>query len=199
MQMDDREGAAADAAEAVILDRDDPAAKALLGVTDARAEAPGGRDRLPQRGGRRAVRRTQPIARVWPRHRRPRGDADAALATLIAGIAAAPASGGVAQRRHPAVGSTARFHTADAACRGSARRRRGGRLLLRPQGHALSSLGRHAEASGCLCRGTEARSATIPMCAISWLPPAICRVRRALPSSISAPCSTAMPIASSCT
>ncbi len=53
MQMDDKEGAAADAAEAVILDSSDPAAKAMLGILMLELKRPDGCRRLPRRGGYR--------------------------------------------------------------------------------------------------------------------------------------------------
>ena len=104
MQMDDREGAAADAAEAVILDRSDPAAKALLGMLMLELKRPA--DAIACLAEAVAAEPANPAyCEGLAAAQEAAGDADAALATLIAGIAAAPARVAVAQRRRPGLGS----------------------------------------------------------------------------------------------
>ncbi len=196
LQMDDSEGAAADAAEAVILDNDDPAAKALLGILMLELKRPA--DAVACLGEAVAIDPGNPTYREGlAAALDAAGDADAALATLIAGIAAAPGAGRTAQCRHPAVDSSARLHHRLAARRGGSRRRRHGRMPVRPDGPCTVQSRPPCGGRRRLCRGTEAWSGRSPMCGTSSLPRAPCRSRRAHLSSISAPCSTAMPIASS--
>ena len=199
MQMDDREGAAADAAEAVILDRSDPAAKALLGIADARAQAPGGCDRLPRRGGCRRAGQSRLSAKVWPRRRKPRATPMRPLPRSIAGIAAAPAR---VQLRNAAILVSVRRRDFTTAVRLAEEGRIAGvadACLFGLKGHALSSLGRHAEAVEVLRRGPEARSRRSLCAASRGRLGRRARRRSAHRSSISAPCSMATPIASICT
>ena len=145
-QVGDKAGAVADAAEAVILDRHDPASKALLGVlllelgraTDAvscLAEAVAANPAHP--AFLEGLAAAQQAA----------GDPDAATATLAAGIAAAPDSAAlrnaatllaVSQRDFDAA-----VRLAESACSDGI----ADACLLGLKGHALSSLGRHAEAA----------------------------------------------------
>jgi predicted TPR repeat methyltransferase len=146
MQMDDREGAAADAAEAVILDSRDPAAKALLGIlmlelkrpVDAVAclsEAVSGDPANPAyREGLAAAQEAS-------------GDAEAASATLDAGIAASPAR---VELRNAAILLSVRRRDFTGAHRLAEEARVAGvsdACTFGLMGHALSSLGRHAEAA----------------------------------------------------
>jgi predicted TPR repeat methyltransferase len=145
-QLGDKAGAAADAAEAVVLDRRDPTAKALLGVlllelgraTDAvtcLAEAVETCPAHPafREGLAAALQAT--------------GDADAAMGTLSAGIVASPGS---AALRNAAVllavtrrEFTGAVQLAEQACSEGVADAR----LFGLKGHALSSLGRHTEAA----------------------------------------------------
>jgi predicted TPR repeat methyltransferase len=145
-QMDDIVGAAADAAEAVVLDRHAPSAKALLGV-------------LLLELGRHAEAATclgEAVA-ADPAHPGYReglaaaqaadGDSDAAFATLAAGVAAAPGS---AALRNAATRLALRqrdftnaVQQAEQACSDGVADAR----LFGLKGHALSNLGRHAEAA----------------------------------------------------
>lgn len=146
VRLGDREGAARDAAEAVILNRDDPVAKALLGAlmldlgrpADAIACLSEAVSSSPANPGYR-----EGLAAAQEAH----GDAEAALATLNDGIAAAPSWVGL---RNAAILLSVRrrdfngaIHLAEAA-----------RVIgvadacsFGLMGHALSSLGRHAEAA----------------------------------------------------
>ncbi len=145
LQTDDAPGALADAAEAVVLDRSDPAAKALLGIvllehrrtddalaclTEAVAGEPGNPAYL------RGLAAAQEAS----------GDPDAALATLSAAIAAAP---WWADLRNAAILVCVRRRDFIAASRLAEQARLAGAAdactfgLL---GHALSSLRRHTEA-----------------------------------------------------
>ncbi|HEY7581141.1 MAG TPA: methyltransferase domain-containing protein [Acetobacteraceae bacterium] len=145
LQSDDAAGALADAAEAVILDRSDPAAKAMLGVVllehgrvdDALtclAEAVAAAPADP--GYRRALAAAQEAG----------GDPDAALVTLDAGISAAPSC---AELRNAAMLICVRQGDfAGACCVAEAARRAGtaDACTFGLLGHALSSLGRHTDA-----------------------------------------------------
>jgi predicted TPR repeat methyltransferase len=145
-QTGDKAGAVADAAEAVVLDRDDPVAKALLGVlmlelgrpTDATAclaEAVAADPAHPAYiEGLAAAQEAG-------------GDADAAFGTLLGGIAAAP--GSMALRNAATLLAVRRrdFTTAvrladEASSAGVA-----DACLFGLKGHALSSLERHSEAA----------------------------------------------------
>jgi len=145
-QMGDGAGAAEDAAEAVILDRNDPVAKALLGVLllefdraeDAvacLAEAVAADPANAQyREGLAAAQEAG-------------GDADAALATLTAGIAAAPER---TELRNAAALLALRRRDFAAAVRLAEQARIAGvadAISFGLKGQALSGLGRHAEAA----------------------------------------------------
>jgi len=146
MQMDDREGATADAADAVILDNGDPAAKALLGVLMLELRRPA--DAVACLDEAVGIDPLNPAYRTGlAAAQEANGDADAAMATLQAGIAATPAR---LDLRNAAILLSVRRRdftlayrlaedarvtgVADACCFGL-------------MGHALSSLGRHAEAT----------------------------------------------------
>jgi predicted TPR repeat methyltransferase len=145
-EIGDKAGAAADAAEAVILDRQDPSAKALLGVlllelgraTDAvtcLGEA------VAENSAHPAFREGLAVAQQAAGH------ADAAVATLAEGIAATPGS---AALRNAAVLLAVRQRDFDGALRLAEQACSDGIVdacLLGLKGHALSSLGRHAEAA----------------------------------------------------
>jgi predicted TPR repeat methyltransferase len=146
MQMNDREGAAADAAEAVILDSSDPVAKALLGIL--MLELGRSEDAIACLGEAVAGDPTNPHYREGlAAAQQAVGDADAALATLNTGIAAVP--GWVALHNAAILLSVRRrdFTTAvrlaDEACAAGI----ADACLFGLKGHALSSLGKHDEAS----------------------------------------------------
>jgi predicted TPR repeat methyltransferase len=145
-QMGDKEGAAADAAEAVILDRHDPMAKALLGIVllelgrpsdaidclnEAVAADPGNSDY------RRGLAAALEAA----------GNDDAAFAALTDGIAAAPRR---VELRNAATLLAVRRRDFAAAARLAEDARVSGVVdacLFGLKGHALSSLGQHDEAA----------------------------------------------------
>ena len=144
--LNDRLGAASDAAEAVILDRRDPAAKAMLGVmllefgraADAVAclrEAAAGAPGNP--AYRQALAAAQEAA----------GDADGAAATLAAATEDAP--GAASLRTSAMLLAIRRRRFADAIAMAAAARRAGAAdaCVLGLLGHALSSMGRHEDAS----------------------------------------------------
>lgn len=144
-QAGDVEGAARDAAEAVVLARTDPAAKALLGVLmlelnrtrdaiaclyEASADEPG------NAGFATALAAAYEAA----------GDSDAALEVLLRNIEAAP---GLADPRNAAILLCVRrrdFRTAIALAEAARRAGIADACSFGLLGHALSSLGRHAEA-----------------------------------------------------
>jgi predicted TPR repeat methyltransferase len=145
-QLGDHDGAMADAAEAVILDRRDPAAKALLGVLLLE------RDRVTDAticlGEAVAAAPADPAYRegLAAAHEAG-GDADAAMRTLIAGIAAAP---GRVELRNAAILLSVRQRDFTAAVQLAEEARQAGVVdacSFGLKGHALSSLGRHEEAS----------------------------------------------------
>jgi predicted TPR repeat methyltransferase len=146
MQMDDKEGAAADAAEAVILDRNDPAAKAVLGMLMLELGRP--QDAVACLSEAVAADPVNPFYReAFAAALEAVGDADAALATLTAGIIAVP---GWAALRSAAIMLSVRrrdFATAvrlaDEACSAGV----ANACVFGLKGHALSSLGRHDEAT----------------------------------------------------
>ena len=141
----DTVGALADAAEAVDPRSHRPGGQGAARRPDAGTRAARRRGRLPHRGG--GGRPGNPAYRQGlAAAQEACGDADAALATLVAGIAGAPSS---IELRNAAILLSVRAptSTARAACRGGACRRRGRRLPFGLMGHALSSLGRHAEAA----------------------------------------------------
>jgi predicted TPR repeat methyltransferase len=146
MQMDDREGAAEDAAEAVILDRDDPAAKAVLGVVMLELKRPA--DAIACLGEAVSSDPINPDYRSGlAAAQEANGDVDAALTTLEAGIAATP---GRVELRNAAILLSVRRRDFTFACQLAEDARAAGvadACSFGLMGHALSSLGRHAEAS----------------------------------------------------
>jgi predicted TPR repeat methyltransferase len=146
MQTNDPVGALADAAEAVIIDRSDHAAKALLGLvllehrrtddaftclSEAVAADPANPD----------YRHGLAVAQEA------RGDADAALAVLSAAISLAPRR---ADLRNAAILVSLRRRDFTAACRAADEARRDGvadACTFGMMGHALSSLGHHQQAA----------------------------------------------------
>jgi predicted TPR repeat methyltransferase len=146
LQTEDREGALADAAEAVILDRSDPASKALLGVIllehNRTAEAI---DCLSEAISADA---TNPAYRQGlAAAQEANGDIEAALATLAAGIGQAPWS---VDLRNAAILVAMRRRDFNAACRFAEEARVAGvadACSFGLMGHALSSLGRHPAAA----------------------------------------------------
>jgi predicted TPR repeat methyltransferase len=139
-------GAAGDAAEAVILDRHDPSAKALLGVLLLEL------GRIPE-----AIACLGEAAAADPAHpayceglaaaQQAAGDSDAAMATLAAGIAAAPGSVALRNAATQLAVRQRDFNTAvrlaEQACADGV----ADACLFGLKGHALSSLGRHADAA----------------------------------------------------
>ena len=146
MQMDDREGAAEDAAEAVILDPDDPAAKAVLGVVMLELKRPA--DAIACLGEAVSIDPINPGYRLGlAAAQEANGEADAALATLVAGIAATP---GLVELRNAAILLSVRRQDFTFAYQLGEDARSAGvadACSFGLMGHALSSLGRHAEAS----------------------------------------------------
>ncbi len=145
LQSDDATGALADAAEAVILDRSDPAAKAMLGVMllehrradDALACLA---EAVAADPANTAFRRGLAAAQEAS------GDSDAALATLTEAIIAVPRW---AELRNAAILLCIRRHDFAAACRLAEEARQAGvadACTFGMLGHALSSLERHTEA-----------------------------------------------------
>jgi predicted TPR repeat methyltransferase len=145
-QLGDRSGAAGDAAEAVILDRNDPAAKALLGVLMIELGRP-----------EDAVRCLAEAVEAEPANPAFReglasalsaaGQPDAAAATYAAGIAAAPGS---LELRNAAIMLAVRQRDFDAAVAIAEAARVVGiadACTFGLKGHALSSIGRHEEAA----------------------------------------------------
>lgn len=145
-QLGDRAGAAEDAAEAVILDRNDPAAKALLGVLLLEFDRP--EDAVACLAEAVVADPANPHYREGlAAAQEAEGDADAALATLTAGIAAAPAR---AELRNAATLLSVRRRDFVMAVRLAEEARIAGvadACSFGLKGHALSSLGRHAEAT----------------------------------------------------
>ena len=145
-QMGDREGAARDAAEAVILDGTNTSAKALLGVLMLELNRPA--DAIACLSEAVATEPTNPVYRenLAAAHEAA-GDDDAAFATLTAGIAAAP--GRVELRNAATLLSIRRRDFAMAVQLAEEARVAGvvDACLFGLKGHALSSLARHAEAA----------------------------------------------------
>jgi Flp pilus assembly protein TadD len=146
LQLDDTTGALVDAADAVILDRADPAGKALLGVVlleHGRAD-----DAIACLHEAVTADPTNPAFRQGlAAALEANGDADAALAALATGIAAAPQW---AQLRNAAILVCVRRRDFAAACRLAEEARVAGvadACSFGLLGHALSSLGRHTEAA----------------------------------------------------
>ncbi len=146
LQTDDAIGALADAAEAVILDRSDPAAKALLGIVLLQHSRTG--DAVACLGEAVANDPANPAFRQGlAAAQEANGDADAALATLTCGIAAAPRW---TELRNAAILVCIRRRDFTAALRFAEEARVAGiadACSFGLMGHALSSLGRHAEAA----------------------------------------------------
>jgi predicted TPR repeat methyltransferase len=145
LQSDDAAGALADAAEAVILDRTDSAAKALLGVVLLEHRRTG--EALACLAEAVATEPANPAyRRALAAAQEACGDSDAALATLAAAIAVAPAWSDL---RNTAILVCMRRRDFAAACRWAEDARRAGvadPCTFGMLGHALSSLERHAEA-----------------------------------------------------
>ena len=146
LQTGDPVGALTDAAEAVILDRTDPAAKALLGILllehhradDAIACL---REAVAADPANPAFRQGLAAAQEAS------ADTDAALATLAAGIALAPSR---VDLRNAAILVAVRRRDFTMACRLAEDARAAGvadACSFGLMGHALSSLGRHADAA----------------------------------------------------
>jgi len=145
-RMNDKAGAAADAAEAVVLDRRDPSAKALLGVLLLELGRPA--EAAACLGEAVAADPAHPAYREGlAAAQEADGDGDAAFATLVAGIAATP--GAAALRSAAALLAVRRcdftsgLRLAEQACSDGVADAR----LFGLKGQALSSLGRHAEAA----------------------------------------------------
>jgi predicted TPR repeat methyltransferase len=145
-KLDDCTGAAEDAAEAVVLAPRDPVAKALLGVLMLDLQRTGDavaclREAVAASPANPAFH--EALAAAYDTA----GDPDAALATLAIGIAAAPAHVGL---RNAAVLLCVRHRDfVKAVCLAEDARVAGviDACLFGLKGHALSSLGRHDEAS----------------------------------------------------
>ena len=141
----DAAGAVQDAAEAVILDRANPEGKALLGVLLADL------GRFEEavsclREALSAAPANPAIYEALAQAERAGGNAEAAAATLAAGIAALP---GRVDLRNAAILLAVRRHDFTAAVDLAEAARRAGvadACLFGLKGHALSSLGRHDEA-----------------------------------------------------
>lgn len=146
IRADDRVGAAADAAEAVVLDRTNPRAKALLGVALIELGRPDDalpclREALAATPGHPAYR--QALATAEERC----GAPDAAAATLAEGIRLAPARVAL---RTAAIMLEVRRRAFPAAVALAEQARRDGvadACVFGLLGHALSSLARHDEAA----------------------------------------------------
>ncbi|MBN8925588.1 MAG: hypothetical protein BGO51_01430 [Rhodospirillales bacterium 69-11] len=146
-RLGDLEGATRDVAEAVILDRADPVAKAMLGVFmlelgrphDAAACLAEAVEACPSEPAFREALANAHAAL---------GDLDAAMAVLEHGIAAVPAS--VALRNAAILLCIRRrdFAQADRLCEAARIAGIADACTFGLRGHALSSLGRHAEAAG---------------------------------------------------
>lgn len=194
-QAGDIEGAARDAAEAVVLDRGDAAAKALLGVlmlelgrtADALACLAEAYDAVPGNPGFAAALATAQEAA---------GEPDAALATLLRCVDAAP---GRIEPRNAAILACVRRRDFRQAVRLAEDTRSAGiadACAFGLLGHALSSLGQHAEAADAYAEALK-WVRTILTCVTLSPRPASCPVHRALRSNISAPYSTVTPTGSS--
>jgi predicted TPR repeat methyltransferase len=145
MQMDDNAGAAADAAEAVFLDSSDAAAKAVLGILMLELKRP--EDAIACLAEAVGTDPANPLYREGlAAAQEAIGAVDSALATLTAGIAAAP--GWTALRNAAILLSVRRrdfalaVQLADEACSAGV----ADACVFGLKGHALSSLGRHEEA-----------------------------------------------------
>ena len=146
MQAQDIIGAAADAADAVILAPDDGPAKAVLGVILLELDRPA--DALPcLREALQHNPRNNACARAYATALERTGDADAAAAVLADAIRATP--GDVALRTASIMVAMRRRDFTLAADLAETARRDGvaDACVFGLRGHALSSLGRHDEAS----------------------------------------------------
>jgi len=145
-QAGDAVGALGDAAEAVILDRTDPAAKALLGVLLLEHHRTD--DAIVCLGEAVAADAANPAYRQGlAAAQEESGDTDAALATLATGIAAAPWR---VDLRNAAILVAVRRRDFSAACELAEAARAAGvadACSFGLMGHALSSLGRHTDAT----------------------------------------------------
>ncbi len=146
LQLGDHAGAATDAAEAVILDNADPAAKAKLGVLMLELKRPA--DAVACLGEAVSMDPCNPTYREGlAAALEANGDADAGLATLNAGIADMPWR---TELRNAAILLSIRRRDFTAAHRLAEESRAAGVMdacSFGLMGHALSSLGRHAEAA----------------------------------------------------
>jgi predicted TPR repeat methyltransferase len=147
LQTEDAIGALADAAEAVVLDRFDPAAKALLGIVLLQHGRNG--EALACLGEAVSNDPANPaFRRGLAAAQEANGDPEAALATLTCGIAAAPRW---TELRNAAILLCIRQRDFAAALHLAEQARVAGiadACSFGLMGHALSSLGRHAEAAG---------------------------------------------------
>jgi predicted TPR repeat methyltransferase len=146
IQLGDNVGAAADAAEAVILDNGDPEAKARLGVLMLQLKRPA--DAVACLGEAAAMDPRNPTYREGlAAAQEANGDPDAGLATLTASIADMPWR---TELRNAAVLLSIRRRDFAVAHRLAEEARVAGVMdacTFGLMGHALSSLGRHAEAA----------------------------------------------------
>lgn len=146
IQRGDNMGAAADAAEAVILDNGDPEAKARLGVLMLELKRPA--DAVACLGEAVSMDPRNPTYREGlAAALEANGDADAALATLNAGITDMPWR---TELRNAAVLLSIRRRDFTSAHRCAEEARAAGvtdACTFGLMGHALSSLGRHGEAA----------------------------------------------------
>lgn len=145
-QVDDKEGAVADAAEAVILDSGDPGAKALLGVLMLELRRPA--DALACLSEAVSIDpRNTDYREALAAAQEALGDSDAALDTLVASIAVAPSQ--IAPRNAAILLSLRRRDFTNAVRLAEEARVTGAMdaSSFGLMGHALSSLGRHAEAT----------------------------------------------------
>ena len=142
----DLEGAARDAAEAVILDRRDPAAKALLGILMHELGRPDDavaclREAVANSPADIAFREALANAQIAS------ADPEAALSTLLEGIAIVPGS---TATRNAAILLCIRrrdFNRAEILAEQGRAEGAADACTFGLRGHALSSLGRHAEAA----------------------------------------------------
>lgn len=146
LRVGDRQGALADAAEAVILDRADPAAKALLGILLLEMDRP--QDAIACLAEAVAADLANPAYRQGlAAAQEASGDSDAALATLTTGVAAAPRQPDL---RNTAILLSVRRRDFATAHRLAEEARVAGvadACCFGLMGHALSSMGRHTDAA----------------------------------------------------
>lgn len=146
MLIGDQDAAARDAAEAVILDSGDPAAKAMLGILMLELKSPAAA--VACLGEAVASDPRNPFYREsLAAAQEANGEIDAALATLDTGIAAMPAR---VELRNAAIMLSIRrrdFTTAHTIAEAARVTGVADACSFGLMGHALSSLGRHAEAA----------------------------------------------------